>query len=337
MAEYIRLVLTGAVLAIGMITPLHAQPGEAQPGNAQPGQAKPGHAQPGQAQPGQAQPGQGQPGHTRPVAAQPAALAIGVPADQVQRYVLAAPDGGPEYRISVWAPAGQPPQGGYPVVYMLDGNAVFESLTRTPSALPAGQSLQAVVVGIGYDDAERFNVTARSYDYTPPSPGADAPRGSPRDPDARGWARPGGGADRFLAILQQRVQPLVERRYPVDAGQRTLYGHSYGGLFALHVALSQPQAFQHYVAASPSIWWNGKAILQTLAHPAPAPASGITVTLMAGNEARGRDSEPDSPEAVVRALQAMEHARADLHVFPGLGHGDMLPASLAATLRRQVR
>lgn len=303
MAEYVRLVLTGAALAMGMITPSHAQPG-----------------------------------HTRPVAQQPAELAIGVPASQVQRYVLAAPDGGPEYRVSVWAPSGaQPPRGGYPVVYMLDGNAVFESLTRTASALPPGQSLQAVVVGIGYDDAERFNVTARSYDYTPPSPGAEAPRGSPRDPDARGWAKPGGGADRFLGILQQRIQPLVERRYAVDASNRTLYGHSYGGLFALHVALRQPQAFQHYVAASPSIWWNGNFILQSLAHPAPAPASGVDVTVMAGSEAQGRDSEPDSPEAVVRALQGMNHVRADLRVFPGLGHGEMLPASLAATLRGQVR
>lgn len=290
------------------------------------------------AQPSPAQSDPAKPGHTRPVAAQPAGLAIGVPAAQVQRYVLAAPDGGPEYRVSVWSPTGgQPPRGGYPVVYMLDGNAVFESLTRTQSALLPGQALQAVVVGIGYDDAQRFNVTARSYDYTPPSPGADAPRGSPRDPDARGWAKPGGGADRFLGILQQRIQPLVERRYAVNPRERTLYGHSYGGLFALHVALSRPQAFQHYVAASPSIWWNGKFILQSLAHPAAVPTAGVDVTVMAGAEAQGRDQEPDSPEAVVRALQGIANMRADLQVFPGLGHGETLPASLAATLRRQVR
>ncbi|CAB3654754.1 alpha/beta hydrolase [Achromobacter pestifer] len=303
MAEHVRFVLTAAALLIGMSAPAQAQPG-----------------------------------HTRPMAAQPPELAIGVPAAQVQRYVLAAPDGGPEYRVSVWAPPeGQPPAAGYPVIYMLDGNAVFESLARTTSALPPGARLQAVVVGIGYEDAERFNVTARSYDYTPPSPGADAPRGSPRDPDARGWAKPGGGADRFLAILQQRIQPLVERRYRVDAGNRTLYGHSYGGLFALHVALSRPQAFKHYVAASPSIWWNGQFILQSLAHPAAVPEPGVEVTVMAGEEAQGRDDQPDSPESVVRALDGVPRVRASLRVFPGLGHGEMLPASLAATLRGYVR
>lgn len=323
MAEYVRLVLIGAALATGMIMPSHAQQAPAQPDLSRPDLSRPDLSRPG---------------HTRPVAAQPAALAIGVPADQVQRYVLAAPDGGPEYRVSVWAPSGgQPPRGGYPVVYMLDGNAVFESLTRTRSDLPPGQSLQAVVVGIGYDDADRFNVTARSYDYTPPSPGAQAPRGSPRDPDARGWAKPGGGADRFLALLQQRIQPLVQRRYAVNPGNRTLYGHSYGGLFALHVALSRPQAFEHYVAASPSIWWNGKFILQSLAHPAAVPAPGVDVTVMAGVEAQGSGQEPDSPEAVVRALQGLANVRANLEVFAGLGHGEMLPASLAATLRRQVR
>ncbi|MFY0478423.1 alpha/beta hydrolase [Achromobacter marplatensis] len=303
MAEHIRFVLIGTALALGVAAAANAQPG-----------------------------------HARPMAAQPPALAIGVPAGQVQRYVMAAPDGGPEYRVSVWTPpGGQPPAAGYPVVYMLDGNAVFESLTRTPSALPSGTSLQAVVVGIGYDDAERFNVTARSYDYTPPSPGADAPRGSPRDPAAQGWAKPGGGADRFLAILQQRIQPLVERRYRVDAGNRTLYGHSYGGLFALHVALTQPQAFRHYVAASPSIWWNGRFILQSLARPAPVPEPGVDVTVMAGEEAQGREDRPDSPESVVRALGGIPRVQARLQVFPGLGHGEMLPASLAATLRGYVR
>lgn len=303
MAEHIRFVLTGAALALGVAASANAQPG-----------------------------------HARPMAAQPPALAIGVSAQQVQRFVLAAPDGGPEYRVSVWAPSGgKPPAAGYPVVYMLDGNAVFESLTRTASALPPGQSLQAVVVGIGYEDAQRFNVTARSYDYTPPSPGADAPRGSPRDPDAQGWAKPGGGADRFLGILQQRIQPLVERRYRVDAGNRTLYGHSYGGLFALHVALSRPQAFRHYVAVSPSIWWNGRFILQSLAHPAAVPDADVDVTVMAGEEARGRDDLPDSPESVVRALGHIPRVQASLRVFPGLGHGEMLPASLAATLRGYVR
>lgn len=305
MAEHIRFVLTGAVLALGVAVSASAD---------------------------------AQPGHARPMAAQPPELAIGVPAAQVQRFVLAAPDGGPEYRVSVWAPPdGKPPAAGYPVVYMLDGNAVFESLARTASALPPGESLQAVVVGIGYDDAERFNVTARSYDYTPPSPGAEAPRGSPRDPDAQGWAKPGGGADRFLGILQQRIQPLVERRYRIDAANRTLYGHSYGGLFALHVALSRPQAFRHYVAASPSIWWNGRFILQSLAHPAAVPDVDVDVTVMAGAEAQGRSDLPDSPESVVRALGDIPHVRASLRVFPGLGHGEMLPASLAATLRGYVR
>lgn len=303
MAEHIRFVLTAAALAIGVTTSVQARPG-----------------------------------HARPMAEQPPELAIGVPAEQVQRYVLAAPDGGPEYRVSVWAPpAGRPPAAGYPVIYMLDGNAVFESLARTKSALAPGATLQAVVVGIGYDDAERFNVTARSYDYTPPSPGADAPRGSPRDPDARGWAKPGGGADRFLAILQQRIQPLVERRYRIDANNRTLYGHSYGGLFALHVALSRPQAFRRYVAASPPIWWNGRFILQSLARPAAVPEPGVDVTVMAGEEAQGHDEQPDSPESVVRALGNIPHLHASLRVFPGLGHGEMLPASLAAALREYVR
>lgn len=273
---------------------------------------------------------------------QPAEIAIGVAAADIHHHLVTAPDGKRVYRLSVWTPPLDPaPPTGYPLLLMLDGAAVFDSLTRTQAALPPGRSLQAVVVGVDHDDAKPFdpkaNLAARSYDYTPPSPGADAPRGAPNNPDAVGWAKRGGGADHFLDLLLQQVLPLVQARYPVDPGNRNLYGHSYGGLFVLHAALTRPQAFQRYVAASPSIWWNDHIILQALASPAPVLPAGIDVTVMAGAEAKGQDDAPGSPESVVRALSRITHVRADLQVFPGLGHGAMLPASLAATLQRYVR
>lgn len=282
-----------------------------------------------------------------PASPRPAELAIGLPAADIQHHIVTAPDGKRAYRVSVWTPPlGPVPSTGYPLVIMLDGNAVFDSLTRTDHALPAGQSLQAVVVGVDHEprdhaDAKPFdpkaNLAERSYDYTPPSPGADAPRGAPNNPHAVGWAKRGGGADQFLDLLLQHIVPLVQARYPVDPGNRNLYGHSYGGLFVLHAALTRPQAFQRYVAASPSIWWNNNFILQALASPSPVLPAGIDITVMAGAEAKGQDALPDSPESVVRALSRITHVRADLQVFPGLGHGAMLPASLAATLQRYVR
>jgi uncharacterized protein len=41
-----------------------------------------------------------------------------------------------------------------------------------------------------------------------------------------------------------------------------LFGHSFGGLFVVHVLLTQPQAFAEYIAASPSIWWSDDLVLK---------------------------------------------------------------------------
>lgn len=35
-----------------------------------------------------------------------------------------------------------------------------------------------------------------------------------------------------------------------------------GGLFTLHALYTRPHLFETYIAADPSIWWNGRSILQ---------------------------------------------------------------------------
>jgi predicted alpha/beta superfamily hydrolase len=43
--------------------------------------------------------------------------------------------------------------------------------------------------------------------------------------------------------------------------REALYGHSYGGLFALHALFTRTHSFDCYIASSPSIWWNDNDIL----------------------------------------------------------------------------
>ncbi|KAL4969815.1 alpha/beta hydrolase [Aspergillus stella-maris] len=61
----------------------------------------------------------------------------------------------------------------------------------------------------------------------------------------------------------QIVRPFVESRiFPgIKFVRRALFGHSYGGLFVLHTLFTRPAAFNVYLAASPSIWWNERFIL----------------------------------------------------------------------------
>ena len=40
-----------------------------------------------------------------------------------------------------------------------------------------------------------------------------------------------------------------------------MFGHSLGGLFALHVLFTHPESFKTYLVLSPSIWFNNRVVL----------------------------------------------------------------------------
>ncbi|MFA7680752.1 MAG: hypothetical protein WCY07_11480, partial [Pigmentiphaga sp.] len=157
-----------------------------------------------------------QPRLDKPMALQPDAVAVGIRGGQLQQWLLPAPHREMAYRIRMWVPAGPAPQGGWPVVYMLDGDAAFESLITTAQRLPSAPVPQAVLVGVGYDSPVRFAGDARAYDYTPPVPGAEAPMGSPRDPQAASRLKEGGGAGLLAQVLIRQVKPTVARHASIN-------------------------------------------------------------------------------------------------------------------------
>ncbi len=167
------------------------------------------------------------------------------------------------FRIFVYRPQAPEPETGFPVVYALDGNAHFMSLISSMKAHSVRPHLMgldpAVIVGIGYPIEGDHDLDRRSYDYTPPV-----------DP-ARLGANPdglpphkAGGAEEFLAFLNAEIRPTIEAMLPLDSQRQSLFGHSYGGLFTLFTALTQPHAFQNFLASSPSIWFGEKIILSRL-------------------------------------------------------------------------
>ena len=76
-------------------------------------------------------------------------------------------DGERHYRVWTAVPDKAPPAAGYPVLYMLDGNAVMDKLDDAfLQQLFAGSP--PVIVAIGYQTALPFDTAARAWDYTPP-------------------------------------------------------------------------------------------------------------------------------------------------------------------------
>ena len=47
--------------------------------------------------------------------------------------------------------------------------------------------------------------------------------------------------------------------------RRTLIGHSFGGLFTVNAVLTQPYAFDDFIAADPSFWWDQRRLIQKAA------------------------------------------------------------------------
>jgi len=142
----------------------------------------------------------------------------------------------------------------YQVAYLLDGNDHFIHASGIVQILAqTGLAPQIILIGIP-------NTKDRAHDLTPQIDTA-----SVQFPT-------GGGADSFLKFLTDELVPFVDKTYRTEP-YKILIGHSFGGLFAVHTLLTKPDAFDAYIAISPSLWWNHWSEVQSTqsffkAHPA---------------------------------------------------------------------
>lgn len=249
------------------------------------------------------------------------------------QFDLVSRDGRP-YRIFVSEPAGPAPAGGWPVVYVLDGNAWFAHASQQLRVRGAKRPdktgvLPGVVVGVGYTGEGYIQSLPRTWDFTPPAP--------LRVPNPASWG-PTGGADRFLEFLTGELRPLIARRYRIDPRREVLFGHSLGGLFALHAYFSRPQAFAAVVAASASTWWNGDYIIEqaeAFARAGKVPASRLLVA----TGAEELDYMVEGARRVGAALEPMARAGAgiELELLPGEDHLSAAPVAIGRLVQRYLR
>ena len=240
----------------------------------------------------------------------------------------------PGHRLFLAVPKTPAPAAGWPVLYMLDGNAAFDFLTPEHLALVPG----LMVVGVGYDTDRQFMRERRTLDFTAPdltAAGADA-QGLRPDPVHAG--RLAGGAARFHADLTGPLRALAEAGLPVDPKRRTLWGHSFGGLFTLYALLRHPQAFAAYAAISPSIWWDEPLIKRVAAAAERLePLPKLLLALGDKEKRSGSDGPPpDGPAPATMAFAAAlrQHPGHDpvLHVLKDHAHIQTLAGSFPLAL-----
>ncbi|CAI0874678.1 Ferri-bacillibactin esterase BesA [Serratia proteamaculans] len=242
------------------------------------------------------------------------------PAYQFSDLRFNSADGQRHYRIRIVQPRIAPPPTGYPVVYLLDGNAVLMELNASLLARLAAQKQPPVLVLLSYDNDLRIDAKGRSHDYTPAN----------------------GGADAFLKLIENQVKPAVAAKVAINSQRQTLWGHSYGGLFVLHTLLTQPAAFQNYVAVEPSLWWEKGFILQEAQQVIDRHSTlSAHLWLWTGGGEKMRSAPPnikqqplpaDAAQRLAERLATLNGLKVDFREWPGLDHGGMFNAAIAPAL-----
>lgn len=284
-----------------------------------------------------------------------------------EAFTLRDPRTGRAYRIMVAAPAGRPPESGWPVVYVVDGDYLFMTAVEDMRAFerrPGGRAnpRAAVIVGLGYP-AGANSERERVLDLTPPGApqAARNPDGAPvtrRHRGERGRRAeqdplPSGGADAFLRFIETDVKPRIERRYRIDRGRQAVVGHSLGGLFVLHALFTRPDAFSVYAALSPSLWYGDRLAFSEAqrwaARPSRPPAR-VLLTIgefeqtLGGIDRLGPDPEGraarlagrrqvDNAREMAAMLREAPGVTAHLHTIAGEDHG----SSLSPAVNRAIR
>lgn len=131
---------------------------------------------------------------------------------------------------------------GYPVVYLLDGDTHFHSVTGILDQLSGNEVCPKMIV-------VAIPNTQRSRDLTP-TRSLELPGGSQPD-----HMKTTGGGGNFTAFIEKELFPYIENNYRT-APYRVLIGHSLGGLFVINMLLKHPQMFDSYLAIDPSMWWD---------------------------------------------------------------------------------
>ncbi|MDE1178975.1 alpha/beta hydrolase-fold protein [Paraburkholderia sp.] len=255
-------------------------------------------------------------------------------------YTMQSAVNGQRYRIWIHRPSAtvQAPPGGFPVLYVLDGNATFV-LAAQAARLQERVTGGLIVVGVDAPGNALFDLPSRYRDLTSLAP-PDA-WGVPRGKD--GAPLKTGGADAFREVLVDEVPAVVDACAHADRQRTTLFGHSLAGYFVLHTMFTHPDSFGRYIAASPSIWWNDRAVLKDLLSFGSDTKKSLHLMVGGSEQTLADTATAARVERVTHAamndnVQAM-YARlkqthgndvdVSLDVFSGANHVSYLPAALS--------
>lgn len=225
-----------------------------------------------------------------------------------------------DYQLSVWMPPSYDSSDTvYPAIYTLDGSMTFGLAAQGAMISIFGELLpEVLVVAIGRHVRSAYEPgPSRARDFSPVP--------IPQDGES-------GHASTFGEALRTEILPFIERTYRTDPADRTLWGHSLAGAFALHLLLEGPRPFHRTIATSPAVVEQGLALLD----PGHWPPSGARL------DARVFTSVGSEDDEYRPGIESFEHQLRDRgyldlqfehELLPGYSHIAAAPVGYLAGLR----
>ncbi|WP_139923087.1 alpha/beta hydrolase [Hymenobacter sp. DG01] len=178
------------------------------------------------------------------------------------------PQLGRSRRVWVYLPNDYPmaPAKRYPVLYMHDGQNVFDACTSFSGEWGVDEALSqlqqqgldaagCIVVAVDHGGPERLN------ELSP-------------------WKNPeygGGLGDQYVDFLVQTLKPYIDLHYRTLTGREFtgIAGSSMGGLISTYAALKYPQVYSKVGVFSPAFWFAKDSLFQYLQRHRPQPGTRL--------------------------------------------------------------
>jgi len=154
-----------------------------------------------------------------------------------------------------------------PILVILDADSNWEVCLLEINQLRTRHIIPPIlVVGMAYSDVPPQEISLlRIRDLSPPMSLEEKRRMKTEFPFFKPMDL--GGADPLLALLREKIIPEIEAIYSIDHEQIMLFGHSIAGLTVLYEAMHPDSPFDHFAAASPSLWWNRQWFFKQMKDP----------------------------------------------------------------------
>ena len=159
--------------------------------------------------------------------------------------------------------------------------------------------LKTIVVGV-------FNID-RNHDFLP---------------DSSQSAPSGGGADNFVQFFKKELIPYINKNFKTESFN-VLIGHSYGGVFAMHALLNDPDLFDAYIAIDPSFWYKNQMQVKSAQNEFLKAKNWNKSTYISGSEGGGMKDMGITPMEKLPKSSAPTGLKWKVVAYPNEDHGSV--------------